>query len=37
MPLETLSGVGTALVTPRLSATSLNYDVFEKLLERQSH
>jgi len=35
MGLETLHGVGTALVTPRLSATSLNYDVFEKLLERQ--
>jgi len=35
MVLETLYGVGTALVTPRLSDTSLNYDVFEQLLERQ--
>ena len=35
MGLETLHGVGTALVTPRLSDTSINYGVFEQLLERQ--
>lgn len=35
MGLETLSGVGTALVTPRLSDLSLDYGIFEDLLERQ--
>ncbi len=35
MGVETLQGVGTALVTPRLSDTHINYVLFEDLLEQQ--